>query len=74
MRMITAAVSSGPEGFEQRTFECLRCGHTEIRIVASDPLQPDVVGWADDEPSARLPEGRHGFDAAKRPDIHQQRK
>jgi hypothetical protein len=38
-RMITAAVSSGPEGFERRDFECLKCGHTETKMVASDPMR-----------------------------------
>jgi transposase len=32
MRMLTADISPGPEGFEHRTFECLNCGHTEQRI------------------------------------------
>jgi hypothetical protein len=49
MRMITAAVSSGPEGFEHRTFECLRCNHTETRTLACDPLGSDAVGWANGE-------------------------
>jgi hypothetical protein len=44
MRMATAAVAAGPEGRERRTFEC-RCGHSETRLVATDPLKSDAVGW-----------------------------
>jgi hypothetical protein len=44
-RMITADIASGPEGFECRTFECPKCGHSETRMVASDPLRSDVAGW-----------------------------
>jgi hypothetical protein len=33
-RMITAAVAAGPQGFEQRTFECRKCGHTETGMMA----------------------------------------
>src|SRR5258705_11618499 len=73
MRMITADLSSGPEGFEHRTFECSRCGHTETRVVASDPLQTDAIGWTSGS-SRRPPEQRHVFDTAQRADIHQQRK
>jgi hypothetical protein len=50
MRMIAAAVSDGPEGFELRKFKCLKCAHTGQQLVASDPLKiSDVVGWLSGE-------------------------
>jgi hypothetical protein len=52
MRMITADVSSGPEGFEHRTFECSRCGHAETRVLASDPFHPGAAGWSNGEPGS----------------------
>jgi hypothetical protein len=48
-RMVTADVSSGPEGFEHRTFDCLKCGHTESKVIACDPLKSDAVGWLSGE-------------------------
>ena len=48
-RMITTAVADGPEGLEQRTFECAKCGHTETRTGASDPLKSNAVGWIEGE-------------------------
>ena len=65
IRMITADVSSGPEGFEHRTFECSRCGHTETRVVASEHLQTDAVGWTSGN-LRRPPEEHHVFDTAQR--------
>jgi hypothetical protein len=47
--MVTAEVCSGPEGFERRTFECLKCGHTESQILACDPLKSNAVGWLSGE-------------------------
>jgi hypothetical protein len=43
--MITVAVSEAQPGFEQRTFECLKCGHVETRQLASDPLHSGAGGW-----------------------------
>jgi hypothetical protein len=43
--MLMADISSGPEGFEHRTFECLKCGHTEKKISACDPLRSNAIGW-----------------------------
>jgi hypothetical protein len=36
--MITTALSEGPEGFQHRSFECLKCGHSEKKVVAIDPV------------------------------------
>jgi hypothetical protein len=49
MRMLTVDISSSPEGFEHRTFECLKCGHTENKILACDPLKSDAIGWLSGE-------------------------
>jgi hypothetical protein len=49
MRMITAAVSDGPEGFERRTFKCTKCAHTDDQLLVSDPLKSDAVGWLSGE-------------------------
>ena len=49
MRMLTADISPGPEGFEHRTFECRKCGHTEKKILACDPLKSNAIGWLSGE-------------------------
>jgi hypothetical protein len=48
-RMRTAGVSDGPNGVENRAFECAKCGHTEIKVLASDPLRSSVLGWLSGE-------------------------
>jgi len=48
-RMTTTAVSDGPEGFERRRFECLKCTVTEIRMLASDPIKSDALRWLSGE-------------------------
>ena len=52
MRMISVAVSSGPEGFEHRSYECPNCTHAENRIEVSDPVKPDAMGWSNSGPGA----------------------
>jgi hypothetical protein len=47
--MITTDVDTGPEGFERRTFECRRCGCKETKMIASDPMKSDAVGWLSGE-------------------------
>jgi hypothetical protein len=48
-RMLTTDLSPGPDGFESRTFACLRCNHTEKKTLASDPLKSVAVGWLSGE-------------------------
>jgi hypothetical protein len=43
-RMMTIAVSERPEGLEQRTFECAKCGHTETRTIVSGPVKAGTAG------------------------------
>jgi Zn ribbon nucleic-acid-binding protein len=44
-RMVTAVVEEEPEGFEHRSFECSRCGHSEQNVFASDPMNTNAFGW-----------------------------
>ena len=44
-RMMLERVSPGPIGFEHRLFECPKCDHVEISVIASDPFKSGAVGW-----------------------------
>jgi hypothetical protein len=48
-RMKNAGVLDGPRGFEKRAFECPKCGTSEIRMLASDPLKSGALGWLSGE-------------------------
>lgn len=43
MRMIYTAKAPGPQGFTHRTFECLRCGYSETRMIADPIADPPVA-------------------------------
>jgi uncharacterized Zn finger protein len=46
LRMETTAVNIAVAGSEDRTFECMKCGHVETRRMVADPLtSPDAVAW-----------------------------
>jgi hypothetical protein len=49
VRMMNTDVTEGPEGFEHRTFECTRCGYSETRVIAADPLKSNAAGWVNSE-------------------------
>jgi transcription elongation factor Elf1 len=55
-RMITAAFSDRPEGFERRTFECLKCGHSELKIVTVGTIKSHTLAYSRREPKAMNPE------------------
>jgi len=44
-RMMLERISTGPVGFEQRSFECPGCNHVEVSVVASDPFNSKAAGW-----------------------------
>jgi hypothetical protein len=45
VRMLTADVTPGPEGFEQRTFDCRQCNVSEKKFLIRDPLKAGPIGW-----------------------------
>ena len=48
--MLLERISPGPIGFEQRLFECPKCNHVEISVIASDPFNSNAAGWSPANP------------------------
>src|ERR1700722_14290770 len=44
-RVMLERVSPGPIGFEHRLFECPKCGHVEISVIAPAPCKTKATGW-----------------------------
>jgi hypothetical protein len=43
--MTLLRIRPGRLNFDARTFECVKCSHVEKVLVATDPMQSDVLGW-----------------------------
>ena len=56
--MVLERVASGPIGFEHRLFECPKCDHVEISVIASDlQIERGRLAWRRTQ-SAKLREHR----------------
>src|ERR1700730_8431848 len=51
-RMMLERVSPGPIGFEHRLFECPKCDHVEISVIASVPFESRAASWLSEQPRA----------------------
>jgi hypothetical protein len=50
MRMLSFGVEDRPGGFEDRTFECLKCGHVETMRLSADAFKTGGAdGWLSGE-------------------------
>jgi len=47
-RMALAGIQPGPAGLDYRTFECVKCDHTET-VIADDPMKSAKAGWLQSE-------------------------
>jgi hypothetical protein len=47
-RMALAGIQPGPAGLDYRTFECVKCDHTET-VIAYDPIKSEKAGWLQSE-------------------------
>jgi hypothetical protein len=43
--MVLARITSGPKGFDLRTFECSKCDHHYTTAIAKDPMNLVSAGW-----------------------------
>jgi hypothetical protein len=48
-RVMLERVLAGPIGYQHRLFECPKCDHVEIDIIASDTFKSKVAGWLNGE-------------------------
>jgi hypothetical protein len=46
--MALAGIQPGPAGLDYRTFECVKCDHTET-VIADDPMKSEKAGWLQSE-------------------------
>jgi Zn finger protein HypA/HybF involved in hydrogenase expression len=60
--MMLERVSPGPIGFEHRLFECPKCDHVEINVIASDPLELKAPAGLPVNSERRPEEERHMLD------------
>jgi hypothetical protein len=44
-RAVVARISTGPIGFEHRTFDCTICNYAEEVVLAVDPRRAGATGW-----------------------------
>ena len=42
--MMLARIAPGLSGYDYRTFECIKCDHVRVTLVASDPMKSDAQG------------------------------
>jgi hypothetical protein len=54
VKIALVGVSPGPIGFEYRLFNCTKCNHAELVVVASDPFKSKAVGSLSGERSATV--------------------
>jgi hypothetical protein len=47
--MLTLGVEDAADGFENRTFGCRKCHHSETRLLAADPMKTGAAGWLSGE-------------------------
>jgi hypothetical protein len=40
-----ARIEPGPQGYDYRTFECAKCNHVHMVMVATDPMKSEAAGW-----------------------------
>jgi transposase-like protein len=48
-RLPLVAMERSPDGFDQRTFECAKCGQSRTIKIAADPMKSNSAGWLSGE-------------------------